>query len=86
MPSVKKQITVAGKLYGYWLHDGVLSRSIRSESNPWKTPCLREGSASYRAVMAAVKVAEQDTPGGAIDPDNTFDQMVEDNYRDACGC
>lgn len=63
-----KQITVNGKIYGYFVDaSGKLVNvgygvAIRSESNPNKTPYLKNpNSSTYRAVLAEIEARE----GGA---------------------
>jgi hypothetical protein len=53
----KQQITVDGKLYGYWTDSAgaLYPNSIRSESNPRKTPYLHVGSPTYTKVLIAIK-------------------------------
>ena len=58
MELTKHQITVAGKVYGYWTcADGSVDPSIRSEDNPYKTPYLRTGSVRYELVLQAIRAA-----------------------------
>jgi hypothetical protein len=62
----KHTIEYKGKTYGYWTDatgvlsvslspNGVCGVSIRSESNPDKTPYLRAGSPTHKAVLAAIR-------------------------------
>ena len=57
MEFTKHQITVKGKIYGYWTRaDGSLvDLSIRSEDNPSKTPYLKDGSVRFELVLRAIR-------------------------------
>jgi hypothetical protein len=45
-------MTYKGKAYGFWVYDGNVE--IRSESNPAKTPYLKQGSKMYEEIKAVI--------------------------------